>query len=120
MFEPINISWKDQQKTIPATMVMGLISVIEDHVTFSELASKNGPKIGKLSGAYAAVLRYAGFNVSAEEVYFSIFEDQSSEKVTMLTMGLLSMMTPPSHLQSKKAAKPGKSKSKSSSQSATS
>jgi hypothetical protein len=79
---------------------MGAIARIEDVITLAELQNysiRGAAPIGKLSMAYAAVLRYAGARVTDEEVYEKSFVgDREQEAMIMAIMNLMKMMLPAS------------------------
>lgn len=75
LFEPIDITWKGEQKTVEPEKVMRVLAVLEDHVTFVEAnrmfadAYNSGVrKQVKIATAYADFLRACGFKVTAGEV----------------------------------------------------
>lgn len=104
-FDDITLEWEGKPYIIKHNRVLGAIARIEDHITFAEL-SRVGigkpPPTAKLAMAYATVLRYAGADVTAEDVYQRVFAVAPDEKkveivVTAVTV-LLAMMIPPVHL----------------------
>lgn len=98
-FENVTLKWGDKDYVIPANRMMGAIARIEDVVTLTELrnfAARGGAPMAKLSMAYAAVLRYAGCNVSDEEVYTRIAEGKDGEASTIVAMkNIMVLMLPP-------------------------
>lgn len=99
VFQDIELEWEDRVYTIKSHRVMGAIYRIEDIITlqeFQKYAVKGTAPIGKLCGAYGAVLRYAGANVKDEDVYDLVFKgDGAAEEVTAAILNLISMMLPP-------------------------
>lgn len=97
-FDDIHLGWMDQKYTIPAHRVMGAIKRIEDHITLGELqasASRGSIKLGRIAGAYAELLRYAGAeSVTETEVYAGMFTDKAQANVVGAVSALLSMMIP--------------------------
>lgn len=97
-FDDIHLGWQGKTLTIPAHRVMGAIKRIEDHVTLAELQADAGRgtlRLGKLSAAYADVLRYAGANgVTEEDVYAGMFGVDAQKNVVGAIAGLLGMMIP--------------------------
>lgn len=100
VFDDITLSWGDENYTVPADRVMGLLARIDSHITFSELNNPNGVPVAKLSNAYSAALAYAGANVPPEKIYYEFF-NSGSDATTTAIAGLMTMMIPPGHLQSK-------------------
>ena len=98
VFQDVELTWKGAQHTVPANRVMGLICEIEEHITLAELLSEKGAPMGRLAKAYAAALKYAGAPATPELVYESLFKD-SHQNIPEAVNGLLSMMLPPSTLQ---------------------
>lgn len=100
IFTPIELDWNGKTITVRPHKVMGLISAIEDVITFPELqayAVRGAAPVGKLSMAYARVLRYAGVRVTDEEVYAKSFSGSEEEQEAMgrAIQNLLFMMMPP-------------------------
>jgi len=105
VFEPVKIKWDGEEYEIPANRVMGLIERIEDHISFADLGGKN-PKIGKISRAWAEVLRYAGAAVSDDEIYMQMFDGATGGQIQTAVFGLMEIMIPPAYLQKKTPAGP--------------
>jgi hypothetical protein len=99
-FEDIELPWSGKTFVIKSNRVMGAIARIEDVITLAELqayAVKGAAPIAKLSMAYAAVLRYAGAQVTDEEVYEKSFVGgREQEAMVMAIMNLMKMMLPAS------------------------
>ena len=121
MFEQITLQWEGRDYVIPADQIMGAIAVIEEQVSFPELAQSlqtGRLAISKLAGAYAALLRFAGASkISQEIVYGRMFSDgHMREEIPKAVSTLILIMTPPSVLTGDKtqsedaAATPGKEK----------
>lgn len=112
IFDDVKIGWKDKDYVIPAKQVLGAIARIEECITLPELAAfaKRGTApLVRLSQAYGSVLRYAGADVSDEEVYEGIFASGDQQTAIVLSVQhLIEMMVPPS--ERLKAAAPGKSR----------
>ena len=110
IFEDIKIKWDGTEYTIPSKKVMMAIALIEEHVTFSELGEavrkRGGFSLVKISAAYGSVLRFAGAEVSDEEVYGELLSNEKmATNLQSVLNGLLAMMIPPSAIKdaSKKA-----------------
>lgn len=98
IFQEVELTWKGEKHVVPANKVMGLICEIEEHITLAELLSEKGAPMGRLAKGYAAALKYAGAPATPEMVYESLFAD-SQQNIPEAVNGLLSMMLPPSTLQ---------------------
>lgn len=99
MFEPIVLMWRDVKKTIPANNVMKAIATIEDVVTLFELQqmfAKEAPKLSSLVSAYGALLRFAGFTVTDEQVWTDVFSsgEIGMTKLMEALSAILLMMRP--------------------------
>lgn len=106
-FEPVTLAWQGVQFTVPAEKQLRLIAEIEDALSMgSGLPAINvllsgAPKHSRLAAAYGAALRYAGAEVSDDEVYISIMEGFASGAadaailVQDAVIGLLSIISPP-------------------------
>ena len=105
IFEDVTLTWKGQDYTIESTKIMGAIAKIEEVITLKELgeyAQKGDAPMAKLAMAFASVLRYSGAKVGDDEVYAGLFSGESGASVMESLSSLLTMMIPPSALQSKK------------------
>ena len=110
-FKPITLAWRGKKLTIAANRVMGAIARIEDYVTIVELqhyAAKKTLPMAKLAEAFAAVIEYAGGQVTAEEVYQDMFATGEAQQNAMAAINaLMVMMVPPEAVAGKvQAAKP--------------
>lgn len=107
-FHDLKLSWGDEEFTVPADRQMGLVMNIEDALTkgtnqqaITLLMSEGGPSYARLSAAFAAALRYAGADVSDDDVYLSIVNDLAENKGAALikvqgaVLALLSIIAPP-------------------------
>lgn len=107
-FEDVTLGWKGETFTIPANRQMGLVARIEDALSgdtgrqaISILMQKEGPPYSRLAAAFGAALRYAGANVTDEEIYVSIMEDFSKSqalvvaKLQAVIVALLMVIAPP-------------------------
>nr|WP_170540971.1 hypothetical protein [Ruegeria arenilitoris] len=109
-FEAVTLSWKGVSYTVPAERQLRLIAEIEDALADQSgapavmvLLRNGGPSHARLAGAFGAALRYAGANVTDDEVYLSIIEDLASGdpatavKVQDSVLSLLAIVAPPIH-----------------------
>lgn len=111
IFEDITLGWDDKKYVIPSDRVMGAIARVEEHVTMRELAeyasSPSGSRFARVSMAYASLLRYAGAQVTDEEVYKKLTKvftgddkkDNSAPVIYAAVFGLLSLMLPPDSMR---------------------
>ena len=106
IFEEITLGWDGKQYKIPANRVMAAIGVVEKHVTLGELAKWQADpeklRLTQLTAAYGAIIRFAGANVTDEQVYGGIFMAGGQAQVVSAIQAMLMMMIPPSALTSKK------------------
>jgi hypothetical protein len=78
--------------------VMGAIARIEDVITLTEIiqmSRKGKVKFAAIASAYASVLRYAGAQITDDQVYQGLFKDNTAATVNAALAGLLQMMLPP-------------------------
>jgi hypothetical protein len=98
-FQDIELDWKGRTYVIKAHRVMGAIYRIEDVITlneFTEYAQRGAAPIAKLCGAYSSVLKYAGVNVSPDDVYAEVFKSADQQEAVMgAVINLMQMMLPP-------------------------
>lgn len=118
IFEDIVLKWGDKKEDgsqpsykIPSDRVMRAIAIIEEHITLAELGAimRSGRvPLAKLSGAYASILRFAGCDVTDEQVYSDLFgktnSGLSAPAIANVVTGLLMMMMPSSVLTEKETA----------------
>lgn len=80
-FSDVTIEWRGVPYTIPANRMMPLVHQVEDIVMGTRgvqalvLLLNGWVGHGRLSSAYAAVLRYAGCQVSDADVYLQLQRD---------------------------------------------
>ena len=103
-FQPVVLVWEGKDYTIPADQVLRCIAMIEEVCTLGDLARAQLGKIpvARLSMAFGIALRYAGAQVTDDEVYDGMFTAKGADlmrqvrdKVSMLQQ----LMIPPGHLQ---------------------
>ena len=103
----VRLTWKGTTYTIPSDQVVMAVAQVEDYLTLDELAryaASGRAPLGKLSTAYAALLRYAGASdVTDREVYQGMFSDEDeAEAAVNATQGLLRLMLPPGDFEADK------------------
>lgn len=99
MFAPIEIKWNGESFSVPSNRVMMAIATVEEVVTMFELIEwriKGRPSLSRMSMAYGALLRFAGCQITDEEVFSACFEKMSEgDGDVMLTLyALLNYMIP--------------------------
>lgn len=114
IFKPVTLEFKGVQKTIPADQVMTAIGLVENHISLSELTNSHGAPLAKLANGYAALLNFAGFRVTGESVYVSLFDkDQGKKSAADSAAGLMMLMVPPTnYTPPKKTVKQNKPRKK--------
>ena len=106
IFEDIKLAWDGRDYVIPSDRVMGAIARIEDVVTLGELqrySEKQAAPLAKVAMAYGTVLRYAGANVTDDQVYAGIFSGEApnqQDSIVTSIYTLLAMMLPPEAMRS--------------------
>ena len=114
VFDDITLGWHDKTYVIPADRVLGAVARIEQHITLHEIlaySERGTAPMAVLAQAYASVLRYAGAEITDNEVYAGMFTDgDTTQIVSQLLNGLLGMMLPPSERQDAKGHNPGNSR----------
>lgn len=123
-FEPVTLSWGDNSYTVPADSLLMLIASIENALSgasgeqaLTVLSRPSGPPYSRLAAAYGAALRFAGAQVSDEEIYLSFMQDfadgkaDAALKVRNAVFGLLAIIAPPISM-SLSAPEPSKKKSR--------
>lgn len=97
MFQPVKLMWKGKEVLIPSSKVLGAIAVSEQHLSLFDIAElRMRPKPASVAAAYAAVLRYAGEDVTDEEVYNVICDPAEDTSNVMIDISALVMMMLPS------------------------
>lgn len=108
IFKPITFEWVGVKYTIPADKILPIVADIETKITFMELAStmQNQKKvpIATLSMVYGMVLRYAGAQVSDNEVYAGMFANSDENTLAAAMQTLMLMMMPPGVMDQARAA----------------
>jgi hypothetical protein len=109
LFDDVRLEWCGRQLVIPANKVLGAIARVEEVVTLQELIDHGGRgsvPVAKVSMAYGAVLRYAGAEVSDEDVYAGMFGEGAAQ-VAESVAALLMLLVPPGVGDKAKDAPPG-------------
>ena len=118
-FEPVTLSWQGREFIVPADRQLALIARLEDALqgdgdksAIEMLFRKGGPPHSALARAFGAALRYAGAQVTDDQVYLSIHTDIASgsaqmayAKTASMIVTLLAVISPPTFKASTAAAK---------------
>lgn len=99
-FSDIELVWAGKTYTIKSHRVMGAIAQMEEYITLTEMGAfqKRGTApMARMCQAYAAVLKYAGAKVTAEEVYQAAFSGGGNGQMPLFLalMQLMLAATPP-------------------------
>lgn len=107
-FSDVKISWRDKEFTIPANNTLMLIAQIEgilsggtNEQAISVLLRPGGPPYSALAASFGAAIRWAGGEVTDEEIYISMQDDMAKGGTDALAaingsvIALLSIMSPP-------------------------
>ena len=113
IFEDINITWDSEKHTIKGDdKILMLLASIEEVITAQELftyAQKGNIPLVKLSMAYTKVLNFVGVDITAPQVYQTVFNNiTDQEQTTGVIMALVQMMIPVNNQE--KATEKGKRK----------
>ena len=107
-FDPVTFGWKGEEYTVEAERQLMLVAKIEDALSagtgeqaLTILLRPEGPPYARLACAYGAALRYAGADVSDEDVYLSMMEGFAKSDVSSVTqaqaavLALIHVVSPP-------------------------
>jgi len=107
-FEDVTLGWDGKEYVVPANKQLLLIATIEDvfagasgRQALEVLCRGSGPSYSTLARAYGAALRYAGADVSDDEVYLTIMSGMANAKgetailIQSAIVGLISIIAPP-------------------------
>jgi hypothetical protein len=99
-FRDVELAWGGKTYVLPSNKLMAVIMRVEDTITLAELVaalSQGRPPMARIATAYSEVLRYAGCQVTDEDVYIGLFKDNKDHENAMKALsGLLVLMAPPS------------------------
>ncbi len=102
-YDPVELDWRGKTYSIPPRKVLGAIARVEEHLTFTELlghAGRNTVATAKLAMAFGSLLRYAGADVTDDDVYEGMFaasvgSSEGADAIVTAISILMSMMIPP-------------------------
>lgn len=109
IFDPIEIRWKGKEVNIPANRVLRAIAAIEEILPLDQvvkMAMTGHVHLAKCSMAYGAVLRYAGVEVTDEEVYARFVGVPTDAPQMVRTLQALLMMMLPRDMKEASAGAP--------------
>ena len=96
IFDPIELTWNGKTYRIESHNILKAIARVEEHFTLVQLieqAKTNSVSTSKLAMAYGTVLRFAGAEVTDEEVFEGVLgvgtmkaEDMATHLTTLLSM----------------------------------
>lgn len=109
IFKPIEFEYAGKVYQVQANNVLRLIAQVEEVITLQELTGNTDKiSLSRLALAYARALNYAGCDVSADQIYQSMFKESGTEKAVNAITQLLILMLPPGDYQPPR--EPGKKK----------
>jgi len=100
-FSDVALDFNGNQYTVAGADILPLIARIEGVITLGELVDHTRPSNAKLAMAYGQALRFAGAQVTDQELYLCIFQEGAAQKMAGAVSGLLALMIPPEALQQK-------------------
>ena len=116
VFQQVKLFWAGDEYTVEPNNVLGLIAVIEEHVTIEQLCpGPKGYRRAAIAAAYSAALAHVGcVTASPEKVYDALFSDTTLKRLGDTINALLILMIPPEKLreQMAKLEKENKTKTK--------
>lgn len=104
IFQDVTLAWGGADHAIPHNRVLGAIAIVEQLITLGELSTMSEARqlrYAQLSGAYAALLRYAGVKVTDEQVFDAFFGNVGEGmvgKALEIVYKLHQLMIPPARL----------------------
>ncbi len=112
IFEKVTLEWKNKKFVIEPENVLKAIAIIEEHFTVNELIQDMAAeriKVSRLCSCMGDVLRFAGSDVTDEELYAGMYGGGDGQaKVVATIQTLILMVIPPEQLKAVETA-PGKS-----------
>ncbi len=74
-FDGVSFRWDGKAVSLPPDRLLGTLARLEEVVSLTELASRGGARDGRVSRAFAAVLRFAGVDAEPEAVFARLLLD---------------------------------------------
>ena len=101
-FDPIPVTYRGETNTIAADQCLVTMAEVEEHLTIletvelvSQMSDPQKIKTGKLTAAYHALLRKAGFTVSQREALIYVSTPEGLESAVKALDTLFSQMQNP-------------------------
>lgn len=96
LFEAIELTWDGRKFVITPSRTLRAIAKVEDIITLQQLSKADQVPFAKLALAYHALLKFAGANVTEDEVYESLWNaSDSGQNAVQMVNAILMMMLPP-------------------------
>ena len=98
VFRDIEIAWDGEEFKIPANRVLQCIAELEEVITIQELAKRAESEtlsLSKVAMAYGVILRYAGADISDDEVFQGLFSEGGSDNLGNTFTALFAMTEQP-------------------------
>lgn len=105
IFEEVKLKWRDREYTIPPGQVLRCIAAVEaTGLVLGQLvvdANSARVPLATLSQALGAALRFAGAQVSDDEIYDSLFSDPAGLRMQAMiaVVTLQALMIPPARMR---------------------
>lgn len=105
IFEEVRLKWKEREYPIPSGQVLRCIAAVEaTGLTLGQLITDAGGArvpLATLSQALGAALRFAGAQVTDEEIYDGLFSDPAGLRVQAMVavVTLQALMIPPARMR---------------------
>lgn len=96
IFDDIRLKWDGVQYIIPHHRVLRAIAAVEEVATFDEFnnfAKRQTAPLAKIAMAYGVLLRFAGHNITDEDVYQGMFANGGASMAQTVT-AVVAMMMP--------------------------
>lgn len=97
-FDDVKMTWNGKDYTIPASSVFEVACRIEEVIPIPVLCkslSDGTPSFTKVARAYGAALRFAGANVTDEQIYSGMFgSTERQSEIMVACQALLAVLLP--------------------------
>jgi len=107
-FDDVVLGWKGEEFTVPANRMLMLVCKVEDALSGDDgeqaltvLMRRQGPPHARLAQAYGAALRFAGADVTDDDVYLSLQSELSKggaagvSAMQSAVLNLIAIVSPP-------------------------
>lgn len=95
IFDDIRLKWDGVEYVIPHTRVLRAIAAVEEVATFDEFngfSKRRTAPLAKIAMAYGVLLRFAGADVSDDDVYGGMFANGGATMAQTVSTVLAMMM----------------------------